>query len=405
MDFQQTSHSNTDPASLTTESENALSLSSACGQVEDNLRQYEETITRILVEGIFRAGAILRKIRNEKLYQPDHRTFEDYLLNRWGWSYSHVHRIVDASVVTNNLLTSPIGEFVHPTAESQVRPLVRLKDPEKQRTVWNRAVQIAEGRVPTAKQVKTAVLEIGPPPSPKDRRAKSTIVTPVLDQTAPDEAVGDYDNLPSASEAEEARGRAESENQDAVELAAAPTHTISHNEDGCPESCEVLLSTEPAVGSDCEPVASARAGDGGSSDEDNRLANLDSTSSGTTPQQGTLGDDDGMKQSVQTGELNSLSVAAEVSSTGKVVVESVEPLCGSQPSAEMPVLFENVEKERDSTMQVAFSCPSTGEDPKGFLHSVQPVARFTFADNTEVTSTICRRPEKLPHDSCRQCLA
>ena len=52
---------------------------------------------------------------------------------------------------------TPIG--VTPTAESQVRPLSKLKQPEQQALAWSRASEQANGQ-PTADMVKDAVVEI-----------------------------------------------------------------------------------------------------------------------------------------------------------------------------------------------------------------------------------------------------
>ena len=56
----------------------------------------------------------------------------------------------------------PIGSTsAHiPLAESQARPLGRLKDPEKQITAWSRAVELAGGGQPTAKQITQVVADL-----------------------------------------------------------------------------------------------------------------------------------------------------------------------------------------------------------------------------------------------------
>lgn len=57
------------------------------------------------------------------------------------------------------LKTSPRGDVL-PEMEAQVRPLLRLSEPEQQVTAWNRAVEIAGGGQPSGPQAKQAVLEI-----------------------------------------------------------------------------------------------------------------------------------------------------------------------------------------------------------------------------------------------------
>ena len=56
--------------------------------------------------------------------------------------------------------------------EAQVRPLLRLPDPEQQMTAWVMAVERAEGGQPSAPEVKQVVLEILHPEA--DRKTNIT---------------------------------------------------------------------------------------------------------------------------------------------------------------------------------------------------------------------------------------
>ena len=61
-------------------------------------------------------------------------------------------------------------QLVTPQNESQARPLSKL-DPEQQAEAWSRAVQLADGEQPTAKQVTEAAEEASSAPKgnlPKD---------------------------------------------------------------------------------------------------------------------------------------------------------------------------------------------------------------------------------------------
>ncbi len=71
-------------------------------------------------------GQALLEIRDQKLYREQHRTFEDYCRQRWGFSRVHAHRLMEAANVAEILL--PIGNI---TNESQARELARLKDEEE----------------------------------------------------------------------------------------------------------------------------------------------------------------------------------------------------------------------------------------------------------------------------------
>jgi hypothetical protein len=65
----------------------------------------------------------LLEIRDRRLYRAQgYGTFEDYCRERWGWSYRHVNRQIEAAKVVENL--GPIGPTLR--SESQARELVRL---------------------------------------------------------------------------------------------------------------------------------------------------------------------------------------------------------------------------------------------------------------------------------------
>ncbi|WP_313950042.1 hypothetical protein [Nostoc sp. FACHB-190] len=53
----------------------------------------------------------------------------------------------------------PIGTQILPTSERQVRPLTKL-EPQQQVKVWQRAVQVAGGKVPSARIVTDVVQRI-----------------------------------------------------------------------------------------------------------------------------------------------------------------------------------------------------------------------------------------------------
>ncbi len=90
-------------------------------------------------------------------------------------SRGNAHRLLGAARFLEILKTSPRGE-VFPMMEAQIRPLLRLSEPEQQVTAWNRAVEIAGDGQPSGPQAKQAVLEIQNPgglvtkPSPRAQR-------------------------------------------------------------------------------------------------------------------------------------------------------------------------------------------------------------------------------------------
>lgn len=121
--------------------------------MSDRLSELEEIIDRGLKD-FARTGAALEEVREKRLYRTNHKTFEDYCQKRWGMARSHVYRLIEASKTVANL--SPTGDkpalYVEPSSESQVRPLAGLPAPVQQQ-VWNKAVENAGGKQPTAADI------------------------------------------------------------------------------------------------------------------------------------------------------------------------------------------------------------------------------------------------------------
>ena len=111
----------------------------------------------------YEAGAGLRELRARRLYRSNHKTFEEYCQDRFGFTRYTAYYKIAASEVFDNLLTksqqkSPTGNHqILPTKETQVRPLAKL-EPEEQCLIWQQAVETAGGKVPSERIVKDAVL-------------------------------------------------------------------------------------------------------------------------------------------------------------------------------------------------------------------------------------------------------
>jgi len=94
------------------------------------LEQLEATIERgrkTFVE----VGLALAEIRDARLYRPEYATFEDYCRERWNWSRSYAHRIIEAAATSEML---PLGQ--RPETESQARELARI-EPGRRIAVFN----------------------------------------------------------------------------------------------------------------------------------------------------------------------------------------------------------------------------------------------------------------------------
>lgn len=100
-------------------------------------------------------GNALMEIRDSRLYRVEYKTFEAYCRDKWEMSRPRVYQLISAAQATLRLSTAV---DVKPSNERQARPLTALP-PEQQPQAWERAVEIAEGDQPTARQVEEAVAE------------------------------------------------------------------------------------------------------------------------------------------------------------------------------------------------------------------------------------------------------
>nr|WP_322712715.1 hypothetical protein [Nostoc sp. ChiSLP03a]MDZ8213926.1 hypothetical protein [Nostoc sp. ChiSLP03a] len=155
-------------------------------------------LERKVERAFFEAGKALAQLRDRRLYRSTHRTFEEYCRDRFGYTHRRVNYLIAGSVVFDNIVMGTIcsqneevdetgtncsqnGEVdetgtncsqneevdktrpnlsrILPTNEGQVRPLAKL-EPQQQVKVWQRAVQEAGGKVPSARIVTDVVQKI-----------------------------------------------------------------------------------------------------------------------------------------------------------------------------------------------------------------------------------------------------
>ena len=119
-----------------------------------------DNLERTVQQAFFVAGQALKALRDKRLYRETHATFESYVRDRFDFTKRAAYYLIDAHEVVNNLKSE---QFVHsnkstilPTKESQCRPLAKLP-PERQREVWQIAVDKAKGKVPSARIVKEII--------------------------------------------------------------------------------------------------------------------------------------------------------------------------------------------------------------------------------------------------------
>lgn len=155
-------------------------------------------LERKVERAFFEAGKALAQLRDRRLYRSTHRTFEEYCRDRFGYTHRRVNYLIAGSVVFDNIVTGtncsqneevdktgtncsqngeadetgtncsqnekvdktrPNPSRILPTNEGQVRPLAHL-EPQQQVKVWQRAVQEAGGKVPSARIVTDVVQRI-----------------------------------------------------------------------------------------------------------------------------------------------------------------------------------------------------------------------------------------------------
>ncbi|WP_375511945.1 hypothetical protein [uncultured Nostoc sp.] len=133
-------------------------------------------LERQVEKAFYLAGKALVELRDRKLYRSTHKTFEDYCRERFGFERRYPYRLMESTVVVDNLMKmcpnrtqndsgadtstpdSSEGQVL-PINEYQLRPLIPL-EPEVQIEAWKQAVEQAGGKVPSGRIVKDVVQRI-----------------------------------------------------------------------------------------------------------------------------------------------------------------------------------------------------------------------------------------------------
>jgi len=111
-----------------------------------------ETVIKKYRQDFYSVGKALKEIRDGRHYQKlSFKSFEGYVRIRWDMGRSHAYRLIDASLVIDNL--SPIGDAL-PRNEAQTRPLTKL-DVFSQKRVWRDFLKT--GKTLTALNIKKFV--------------------------------------------------------------------------------------------------------------------------------------------------------------------------------------------------------------------------------------------------------
>ncbi|MGK7952948.1 MAG: hypothetical protein AB4368_30210 [Xenococcaceae cyanobacterium] len=127
------------------------------------LLEIENKIFQITEAFFVELGGYLKQIRARGLYKTrGYKSFAKYCGDRFGYGRTQVHHIIAAAEVVNNLKKENVhhGEqFLLPTSERQVRHLAKL-EPEEQVTVWVKALEDNNGKIPTGRRIQQIVRDL-----------------------------------------------------------------------------------------------------------------------------------------------------------------------------------------------------------------------------------------------------
>lgn len=141
-------------------------MSNALASVEASaLAEHERTIEHGL-KSFVEVGVAFAHIRDGRLYRETHRTFEDYVRERWDRGRSYANRLIAAAGIVQELV--PMGTT--PTSERVARPLRELPSSEERLTAWKRAEQRAGGGRVTERHVQSEVDKLRPKKSLVDEK-------------------------------------------------------------------------------------------------------------------------------------------------------------------------------------------------------------------------------------------
>lgn len=127
--------------------------------IEEGLRTFTEVGTALLI------------IRDEKLYQKEYQTFEEYCDKKWDIDRSRAYQLIDSAKVVATLKMSTVVDIL-PTSERQTRPLASLPS-DKQVEAWQEAREKApKGKQPTGGLVQRIVARIRAKTNESKRQTK-----------------------------------------------------------------------------------------------------------------------------------------------------------------------------------------------------------------------------------------
>jgi hypothetical protein len=158
------------------------------GRLEGPLSRAEETRYKVLKEKLHEKidiitsafvemGAILRTIRDERLYRQEFTAFEDFCRIYVGTSKRYVNRIIQAEGVIEALLEAGEHKATLPSSVRITRELA-LYPKAEMRKIWQQAQQLAlaEGKAkPDSLNVREAAAQLESSPQAVERATEALI--------------------------------------------------------------------------------------------------------------------------------------------------------------------------------------------------------------------------------------
>jgi hypothetical protein len=114
------------------------------------------------MESVFEVGSALVGVKTRKLYVPEFGTWKRYLKEKFSIGCPYASRLMRAAETVEQLKERlPIGNVsVLPVNETQVRPLLRLKELDDRALAWQKAVESSVDGKPIALDVTQAVSDL-----------------------------------------------------------------------------------------------------------------------------------------------------------------------------------------------------------------------------------------------------
>ena len=152
-----------EPGQLATAPESDIPLTPTTKLLEELSPEEESERHRLELKverAFYEAGAALAELRDKRLYRSTHRTFEEYVLARFGMKRAHSYRLIEAVAVVDNLTSCLQFGDILPVNEAQCRELAKL-EPAQQPTAWLESLKRTGGKkAPPAVTVRGVVTEI-----------------------------------------------------------------------------------------------------------------------------------------------------------------------------------------------------------------------------------------------------